>query len=158
MISKTAWLAPVGLALLAGAALPFQAAANAQLGRLAGHPLWAALVSLLVSLAVVIPALGLLRVPGANAGVALQGPWWLWVGGVLGSLYVVAAAALVPRLGAGSFLVCVVAGQMLVAVLVDHFGVMGLASRPIDVQRVAGVLLLLGGVLLIQWPGAQRTL
>ena len=56
-------LAPVALALLAGAILPFQAASNALVGRLLGHPLWGALVSLAVSVMVVVPALWVLRAP-----------------------------------------------------------------------------------------------
>ncbi|WP_172415337.1 DMT family transporter, partial [Comamonas thiooxydans] len=52
--------------------------------------------------------------------------------------------------------VAVVAGQMVVAVLIDHFGVMGLEPKPINVMRVLGVLLILGGVFLIQGAGAAR--
>lgn len=146
-------LLPVSLALLAGAMLPFQVAANASLGRVLGHPLWATLVSLCVSLAVVVPALLVWRVPlPALSGLAL-GPWWLWVGGVLGALYVAAAATLAPQLGAGGFLVCVVAGQMVAALLVDYFGLMGLPARPIPMLRLAGVALILLGVWLAQMPG-----
>ena len=56
-------LFPMLIALLAGAAVPFQAGSNAALGRLLGHPLWAAGVSLLVSLMLLIPALLVLRAP-----------------------------------------------------------------------------------------------
>lgn len=154
-MSKTALFAPVAMALLAGAVLPFQAAANSSIGRLAGHPLWAALVSLSVSVMVIVPTLVLMRVSAPNTSAAVQGPWWLWIGGVLGAVYVAAAASVTPKLGAGGFLVCVVAGQMVAAVLVDHFGLMGLATKPINFSRVAGVLLILGGVFLIQNAGAK---
>ncbi len=157
MFSKTALLAlaPTGLALLAGAGLPFQAASNAQMGRALGHPLWGALVSLLVSLMVVVPALWALRAPTPAVARAMQGPGWLWIGGVIGALYVASAAALTPRLGAAGFLVCVVAGQMVAAVLADHYGLMGLTPKAMDWQRWAGVALVLGGVWLIQGGGAQ---
>lgn len=154
-MSKAAVFAPVALALVAGAVLPFQAAANSAVGRLAGHPLWAALVSLGVSLAVVVPTLAFLRVAAPNTTAAAHGPWWLWVGGVLGAVYVAAAAAITPKLGAGGFLVCVVAGQMVAAVLVDHFGLMGLASKALNLPRIAGVALILGGVFLVQGPGSK---
>lgn len=154
-MSKLAAFAPVALALVAGAVLPFQAAANAAVGRLAGHPLWAALVSLGVSLLVIVPALAFMRVSAPHTAAAAHGPWWLWIGGVLGALYVVAAAAITPRLGAGGFLVCVVAGQMVTAVLADHFGWMGLASRPIALSHMAGIALILGGVFLIQGIGQR---
>ncbi|WP_457329511.1 DMT family transporter [Rhizobacter sp. P5_C2] len=153
MMSKAAVLAPVAMALLAGAVLPFQAAANSTIGRMAGHPLWAALVSLGVSLLVIVPTLALLRAPTPQTTAVLNGPWWLWIGGVLGAIYVAAAASVTPKLGAGGFLVCVVAGQMVAAVVVDHYGMMGLASKPISLQRIAGVALILCGVFLIQGLG-----
>lgn len=149
-------VASLGMALLAGAGLPFQAAANANVGRALGHPFWGATTSLLISLAVMVPMLILAKAPMPNFANALHGPWWLWIGGVLGAVYVVSATALTPKLGAGGFLVAVVAGQMVMAVLVDHFGLMGLDPKPINFMRVLGVLLILGGVFLIQGGGAKK--
>lgn len=152
MLSKSMVLLgiPVAMALLAGAVLPFQAAGNAAVGRALGHWLWGAFTSLTVSTVVVIAALLILRVPTPDLGKALQGPWWLWIGGVLGALYVAGAAALTPKLGAAGFLVLVVAGQILTAVIADHFGVMGLGGKPVSLARVAGVVLILCGVFLVQ--------
>jgi len=152
MLSKSMVLLgiPVAMALLAGAVLPFQAAGNAAVGRALGHWLWGAFTSLTVSSVVVIAALLILRVPTPDLGKALQGPWWLWIGGVLGALYVAGAAALTPKLGAAGFLVLVVAGQILTAVIADHFGVMGLGGKPVSLARLAGVVLILCGVFLVQ--------
>ncbi|HYQ55155.1 MAG TPA: DMT family transporter [Pseudomonas sp.] len=152
MSNKTLLLAflPLLMALIAGAVLPFQAAGNAAVGRALGHWLWGAFTSLTVSSLVVIAALLILRVPMPDLGKALQGPWWLWIGGVLGALYVAGAAALIPRLGTAGFLVLVVAGQILTSVIVDHFGLMGVTSKPISFVRVAGVVLILAGVFLVQ--------
>ncbi|MFJ4055692.1 DMT family transporter [Pseudomonas sp. NPDC089743] len=141
---------PLLLALLAGVVLPYQAASNAAVGRALGHWLWGAFTSLTVSSVVVIAALLILRVPLPDLGKAVQGPWWLWIGGVLGALYVAAAAALTPKLGAAGFLVLVVAGQILTSVIVDHFGLMGVASKPVSLPRLAGVVLILVGVFLVQ--------
>lgn len=58
-----AGLFPVLVAVAAGAVIPFQAGANAMLGRSLGHPLWATVASLLVSLAVVLPVLPCSRRP-----------------------------------------------------------------------------------------------
>ncbi|WP_025752612.1 MULTISPECIES: DMT family transporter [unclassified Pseudomonas] len=159
MFSKSMLLLvlPPALALFAGAVLPFQATANAAVGRALGHWLWGAFTSLTVSSLVVIVALLVLRVPAPDMGKALQGPWWLWVGGVLGALYVAGAAALTPRLGAAGFLVLVVAGQIITAVLADHFGVMGLTGKPLNLARLAGVVLILCGVLLVQGTWATAT-
>ncbi|MCE5980075.1 DMT family transporter [Pseudomonas sp. JR33AA] len=161
MFSKSMLLLalPVALALLAGAVLPFQAAGNAAAGRALGHWLWGAFTSLTVSMLVVIAALLIIRVPAPDMSKALQGPWWLWIGGVLGAMYVAGAAALTPKLGAAGFLVLVVAGQIITAVLADHYGVMGLRGKPLSLVRVAGVVLILCGVLLVQgtWATASPT-
>lgn len=159
MLSKAAifTLLPAGAAVLAGAVLPFQAASNAAVGRALGHPFWGALTSLAISALVVVGILVLSRAPAPNLQTAFHGPWWLWVGGVLGAIYVGSAAAVTPRLGAGGFLVCVVAGQMLAAVLVDQLGLMGLAVKPINLLRIVGVILILGGVLLVLQGGAKSS-
>ncbi|MFT0518577.1 DMT family transporter [Pseudomonas faucium] len=157
MSNKTLLLSflPLLMALFAGAVLPFQAAANATVGRALGHWLWGAFTSLTVSSLVVIAALLILREPMPDLGKALQGPWWLWIGGVLGAFYVAAAAALIPRLGTAGFLVLVVAGQIITSVVVDHFGLMGVPSKPINLARVAGVVLILAGVFLVQGTWAS---
>ncbi|WP_409266791.1 DMT family transporter, partial [Pseudomonas sp. KCJK8521] len=149
MFSKTLCLLvlPFALALLAGAVLPFQAAGNAAVGRALGHWLWGAFTSLTVSSLVVIFALLILRVPAPDMGKALQGPWWLWVGGVLGALYVAGAAALTPRLGAAGFLVLVVAGQIITAGGAEHFWGVGVGGKPLSLARVGGgVVLPCGGL------------
>ena len=79
-------VASLGMALLAGAILPFQAAANANVGRALGHPFWGAATSLVISLAVMVPMLILVKAPMPNFSNAFHGPWWLWIGGVLGAV------------------------------------------------------------------------
>lgn len=138
-------------ALVAGAVVPFQAGANATLGRLLGHPLWATLVSLAVSIAVILPLLAAFRVSAPAAGAALKGPWWIWTGGLAGVIYITAALLLAPRLGAANFMVAVIAGQMIASLAIDHFGLMGFAARPVNPARLAGVLLIVGGMVVTQW-------
>jgi len=77
-------------------------------------------------------------------------PWWSWSGGLFGAVFIALAILLVPKLGAATFIALLVAGQMLASVTLDHFGWLGLAQREIDLPRVIGVLLLIGGVVLIR--------
>ncbi|MFJ1302834.1 DMT family transporter [Pseudomonadota bacterium AL_CKDN230030165-1A_HGKHYDSX7] len=144
-------LVPLVIALFAGAAVPLQAASNAALGRALGHPLWATLCSLLVSVAVLAPVLLAARVSAPTLAQATGGPPWLWLGGVAGVVYVTAALILAPRLGVANFIVCVIAGQMLASLVLDHFGLMGLPVRPTSAARLAGVLLILLGMAVVQW-------
>lgn len=157
MFSKTVFsLWPVGVALLAGAGLPFQAASNAAIGRALGHPFWGALTSLLVSTMVILPLLAAQRAAAPAISTAMQGPWWLWTGGIVGAVYVGGAAAVTPRLGAGGFLACIVAGQMVMAMAVDHFGLVGIAPKPVTWLRLAGVALILSGVLLVHFASTKQ--
>jgi transporter family-2 protein len=145
----------LGIALLAGAAIPFQAASNAMIGRALGHPLWATVASLTVSMLMVLPVLLALRVPAPNLAAALQGPAWGWLGGVAGVIYVTAALMLTPRLGAGTFIVAVIAGQVIVSMLIDHYGWMGLPVRPVTWLRLAGLVLILGGMMMVAMAGSS---
>lgn len=141
---------PLAVALLAGAAVPFQAGSNAALGRLLGHPLWATLVSLAVSLLMVLPALLLMRVPQPQLAAVAQAPWWTWLGGVAGVAYITAALILTPRLGAAGFIVCVIAGQVLSSLAIDQWGLMGLPVKPVNGLRVFGVGLIVADMVVVQ--------
>ncbi|AIA72599.1 DMT family transporter [Pectobacterium atrosepticum] len=149
-------LLPLGIAVLAGSIVPFQAASNAALGRSLGHPLWATLVSLLVSICVLLPILFAARVPVPAVGNALQGSWWIWLGGVAGVVYITAALLLTPQLGASGFIVCVIVGQVVASLIIDHFGLMGLAVKPATLGRIAGVALIVMGMLVVQCSATSQ--
>jgi transporter family-2 protein len=138
-------------AFVAGALVPLQGGSNAALGRALGHPLWASVASLTVSLLAVLPVLLATRANAPLVGEALQRPLWMWLGGLAGVIYITLALILTPRLGATTFIVCVVAGQMLASLLIDHYGLMGLAQRLATPGRIAGVALIFAGMIVVQW-------
>jgi len=143
-------------ALIAGAVVPFQAGANAALGRALGHPLWATVVSLIISIICVLPVLLAMKTSLPTlTGLAGQ-PKWIWIGGVAGVAYITAAILFAPKLGAAGFMTAVIAGQLIAAVLIDYFGIMGFASREITPSRIAGVLLVAVGVIVMQGPPLWR--
>ena len=144
---KTLW---VLLVVSLGTVLPAQAGINAELRRHAGHPLLAALVSFGVGFLVLAAAVLALRVP-LPAWSALRGaPWWAWLGGLLGAGLVFTSVVVAPRLGAAVLVAGLVAGQLAASVLLDHFGWVGYPVRPVNLGRIAGVLLLAAGVWLVQ--------
>ena len=137
MSPSAGWLL---FALAGGMALAVQAGLNGGLGRLLGHPLWATLTSLAVSVATVVPVILILRLKLPAADVAARAPWWLWTGGVLGAFFVTGAIVIAPRIGATSYLLLVFVGQMVMAVLTDRFGLFGFAARPVNPVQILGVL------------------
>jgi transporter family-2 protein len=138
------------LALAAGVLLPVQAGVNAQLRSVLGSPVTAALVSFLVGTAGLVTAAVIFRAPMALRAAWVASPWWYWVGGLIGALYVVASIVLAPRLGAATLVAAVVAGQMMASLLLDQYGLLGFPTHPISGLRVLGAALVIGGVVLVQ--------
>ncbi len=136
------------LVVLAGGLVAVQAAVNARLGRDVGSPLIAALISFLVGTLVLLLAVWAIRAPIPVASTIARIPWWGWLGGVFGAFFVSLVIQAVPRLGVAVTLSGVVAGQLAIATLLDHFGWLGVPVHRISLIRVAGILLLLAGVAL----------
>lgn len=137
------------LAFAGGAGLALQAPTNALLGRAAGSPVNAAFVSFLVgSIALAVFCAAARARPDAAAIRAL--PWYAWVGGVYGAFFVAVAAFGAPRIGMGPLLTAAVGGQLLAALALDHFGVLGLERHPINLTRGAGILLVLVGAVMVR--------
>ena len=141
---------PALLAVLAGAGLVVQQILNANLRAGLASASWAGVASYTVGLACMAFLAAALRDPMPAAGVAGRIPWWTWSGGLFGAIFIGLAILLVPKLGAATFFALLVTGQMLASVLFDQIGLLGLAQRPIDLPRLVGVGLLIGGVVLIR--------
>ena len=150
-MSTLHWAGLLLLAIVAGAVVPFQSAINANLGRGLGHPLWATLASLLVSIVVLLPILLSLRLPLPSLAFISKAPLWMWVGGAFGVCFISLALMLLPKLGASGFLALALAGQVMASLALDHYGLFGLVERHVTLPRVLGALLLMAGVVLIQF-------
>jgi transporter family-2 protein len=136
------------MAALVGAGITIQVGMNATVRMTIGSPVLAAIVNFVVGLSALVllaVASGARVVPGSVAAV----PSWAWFGGLLGATYVAATTVLGPKLGAASFLALTLAGQMLAALFVDHYGVIGFPQSPLTPTRLLGTALLVVGVLLI---------
>jgi transporter family-2 protein len=142
------------LALAAGAVLPVQGAVNSLLRIDLGAPMAVGAISFIVAtVAMLLVVLAVRLFPGAAgaAGNGLAGmPWWGWLGGFAGAAYVTTVFSSIPVIGASATIGLTVAGQQLASLFVDHFGLFRLPKREISAPRLAGVALLLGGVIAIQ--------
>ncbi|WP_115988043.1 MULTISPECIES: DMT family transporter [Pseudomonas] len=152
-MSTLQWVGLLLLAAFAGAVVPFQSAINSNLARGLGHPLWATLASLLVSVLVLLPVILALRLPLPSLGFISKAPLWMWAGGAFGVCFVALAVMLLPKLGASGFVALALAGQVIASMVLDHFGLFGLVEKQLTASRVLGALLLIGGVVLIQFGG-----
>lgn len=142
-------LAPI-LAALAGSSIVVQQVLNTNLRTALNSAAWSGFASYLVGLGCMALLTLALRDPVPSASLAARVPWWGWSGGLFGAVYVGLAIVLVPQLGAATFTALLVSGQMIASVVMDHYGVMGLPQRSVDLPRLLGVGLLIGGVVLIR--------
>lgn len=136
-------------ALLSGAALAVQVGLNGELRIRTRSPLLAATISFATGTVILLGVLGVLRPELPDRTALAASPWWVWVGGLVGAGYVTAAAAFAPRLGAAPWLGLIVTGQILMSLVLDHFGLVGFPTHPLTVTRLVGAILLLCGVVLV---------
>lgn len=138
------------LVIAAGMLMPAQAGINAEFRRFAGHPLWAGLLNFTVGLGVIGLAALLLRLPLPAPAVLGQAPWWAWIGGLCGATLVLSSLIAAPHLGAALLITCLVAGQLLASLVIDHYGWVGYPERALTPERIVGAALLVVAVWLIQ--------
>jgi transporter family-2 protein len=134
--------------LLAGVGLAVQAPTNAALAKTSGSVLLASLVSFIVGSAVLALAWA---ATDRTSPAALRGaPTWAWAGGLYGACFVAAMAYAAPRLGLATTLTVAIASQLAMALVLDHFGLLGLKVTPVSLGRIAGVACVLVGIVLVR--------
>jgi transporter family-2 protein len=138
------------LALGAGVSVATQQVLNGSLRTALGSPAWAGLVSYAGGLLTMIVAVIVLRERVPAWKTVVDVPWYAWSGGLFGGAFILLAILLLPSLGAATLFALVIAGQVLAAITLDHFGAFGLAPHPISIARLAGAALLIAGVILVR--------
>lgn len=73
-------------------------------------------------------------------------PWYTLFAGLFGLVVIGAISYMIPRIGVAGSIVTVVAGQLLVGTILDHFGWLGAMGRSIDPSRALGLAVVLVGV------------
>ena len=136
-------------AVALGAIVAFQPGLNAEVARRIGTSVGAAFVSIMISFALSAAYLLVTRQTFPVSALASLPPY-LWLGGVIGFLFVIGALYVAPVLGAAVLFAAIVLGQMIAAVAADHFGVGGYPAQGIDLQRIGGIVLVVAGVFLFQ--------
>ncbi|MEM9703314.1 MAG: DMT family transporter, partial [Planctomycetota bacterium] len=134
---------------ISGFLLACQPGVNGALRSLLPHPLHASLTSFTVGLScALIACLAVARAlpkPSDYAGA----PWWTLTGGGIGFFLVTTSLIFAPKVGAGAWLGTLVVAQLAGAVLLDHYGLAGYEVRTATWVRLAGVALMIGGVVMV---------
>ena len=134
--------------VLAGCLVGMQAPINSRLGKTVGT-VQAASFSFVVGTVVLLLIAAFVHGGLGDLAHVARAPWWALVGGLLGAVYVTVALIAVRTLGASGLTAVVITGQLAISVAIDRFGLLGVARQPVGAQRIAGLLLLIGGVVLV---------
>jgi len=138
------------LALAAGAMMPTQAATNNKMAVVIDSPISSAFISFFVGTVALFAYILIAGVPLGVLASSKEAPAIAWIGGLLGAFFVTAAVMLVPRLGLAMAFSLIIAGQMIVTLIIDHFGLLGVPVKEVTLARIAGIALIAGGVVLIR--------
>jgi transporter family-2 protein len=137
------------LAVIAGAFLPIQGGLNNKFGKALESPVHASMISFCVGAIVLILYIALTRQTVLIDGFKTA-PSYFWLAGVLGAFYVTVVIYAFPRIGPALTFSLVVAGQMIIAVILEHYNVLVAHSHPVSFLRIIGIMLILAGVIVIR--------
>ncbi len=145
-MNKLMW---VIMAFISGAFLPIQAGLNTKLGKAGESPVHASTISFVVGTVAL-----LLYILFTQQSVSWEGiksaPGYVWIGGVLGAFYVTVIILAFPQLGPGLTFGLVVAGQLIISALLEHFNVLVPQQQSISPMRVLGIVLVVVGVVIVR--------
>jgi transporter family-2 protein len=137
----------VALASIAGLAGAVQVAVMSELGERVGVAA-ALAVSAVVTLLVAVAILLVARDGIANFRDAFNIPAWLWIGGALSILIVLAVTVGGARIGSAATIGIIIAGNLVMAAVIDRFGLFGVDQIALTWPRVLGIVLLAAGAAL----------
>lgn len=134
--------------LAAGIGIPVLATLNAALGRHIASPMLAGLILFVVAL---LTAAIVVAMTGPHSVSKLStAPKHLFLAGVLIAFYVLSITAIAPKFGVGNAVFFVLMGQLMSAAVIDQFGLFGAIQTPLTLSRIGGLLMMAGGLVLIQ--------
>jgi len=136
-------------AIVVGVLVALQPPLNAILTRAVGNPFGATAISISVALTFALLLLTLTGRGDMSRAALSTVPWWVYFAGIIGAIYVAAGVVIAPATGGLLFFVCVVAGQLLGAMIIDHLGAFGLDVRAVTPLRLGGFALVMAGALMV---------
>ena len=141
---------PAVLTISAGISVVIQQALNANLRTELNSAAWSGFVSYLLGVVFMACLAVALRDPLPSANTMVRVPLWAWGGGIFGAIFIALSIVTIPKLGGAGYIALLVTGQMIAGLAFDQFGWLSIPERQIDVPRLLGVALLVGGVVLIR--------
>jgi len=136
----------IGLAIMGGIATAFQ---GHFMGIMEQRMGWKESVFITYVSGGILVAIVMLAVRGGNLGAWQKVPWYVFTAGILGLIIVTAIGYTVPRLGMAKAFTIMIAAQLIAAMLLDHFGLLGITVRTLNMYRVTGFVIMIAGVWMV---------
>ncbi|MFN6560864.1 MAG: DMT family transporter [Nostoc sp. ChiSLP01] len=149
-------------AFLMGAITPIYLPMNSSVARYVGSPILANIAFFFMGLATTLIALSITLLLTSNTdGLAIAAkfknvPIHLYLSGVFSALLILGTTVLIPRLGASTFFVLFVLGQVVMAAVVSHLGILESPKDPISLQKIVGIIFLIAGVGLVTFSNVKE--
>ena len=135
------------IALAAGIALATQSAINTQLAKaMSGEAVIATFISFAVGTIVLFFIAWVKTDLWGNLSTVPSQPWWKLIGGVLGAVVVFTTVLLAPKLGITAMLFFIIVGQLITATTIDHFGLIGMPIREVNITKLIGLIIVAFGL------------
>lgn len=135
------------VALAAGVALATQSAINTQLAKaMSGEAVIATFISFAVGTIVLFFIAWVKTDLWGNLSTVPSQPWWKLIGGILGAVVVFTTVLLAPKLGITAMLFFIIVGQLITAATIDHFGLIGMPIREVNITKFIGLIIVAFGL------------
>ena len=135
------------IALAAGVALASQSAINTQLAKaMSGEAVIATFISFAVGTIVLFFIAWVKTDLWGNLSTVPSQPWWKLIGGILGAVVVFTTVLLAPKLGITAMLFFIIVGQLITATTIDHFGLIGMPIREVNITKFIGLIIVAFGL------------
>lgn len=135
------------IALVAGVALATQSAINTQLAKaMSGEAVIATFISFAVGTIVLFFIAWVKTDLWGNLSAIPSQPWWKLIGGILGAIVVFTTVLLAPKLGITAMLFFIIVGQLITATTIDHFGLIGMPIREVNITKFIGLIIVAFGL------------
>ena len=147
-----AWQLAYGVmvaSMLVGVCTAIQTSVNGYMGGIAGSSLHAGEINLAVGALLLLVA-ALVSSPRQLARRPEPGPWWMWVGGLVGATFVISGATLAPRLGTATTVIAFNAGTIAAGQALEARGAFGARKNPLTAMRLLGLVVIFLGVLAVR--------
>lgn len=143
--------------IIAGMLSTVQTAVNGHLGIILASPVKAAVISFIIGIALlaVICVIILLQrkaVPALRIEPRRREnyPWWIWLGGILGGLFVLTNAYLSNIIGTGMTIIAILIGSTSGGLIIDCFGLLGSERKPVGMRQIFGIIIMIIGAAAIK--------